>query len=134
MVTSNLPSPAFTFTCRVTPSKPDSPCSPARASHRKPLPEARVEVSAWSSIKPMWARSRALFAASNLGLFSFSVPYLLIKFTIHKKLVTMYRTSIRLPQRCTQRDNRNLLVFAPNARLRSFTLASSNITWVAPPI
>ena len=27
----------------------------------------------------------------------------------------MYRTSIRLPQRCTQRDNRNSLVFAPNA-------------------
>ena len=38
----------------------------------------------------------------------------------------MYRTSIRLPQRCTQRDNRNSLVFAPNARLRSFALASFN--------
>ena len=38
----------------------------------------------------------------------------------------MYRTSIRLPQRCTQRDNRNSLVFAPNARLRSFALASAN--------
>ena len=30
----------------------------------------------------------------------------------------MYRTSIRLPQRCTQRDNRNSLVFRPNAHPR----------------
>ena len=34
-----------------------------------------VEVRAWSSIKPMWARLRALFAVSTLDLFSFSIPY-----------------------------------------------------------
>ena len=38
----------------------------------------------------------------------------------------MYRTSIRLPQRCTQRDNRNSLVFRPNAHPRSLSSTTSS--------